>query len=194
MTINCVSFVSLCRYSAYLSTFESSSAASISSSRQNGDGFKLCIANSNAIAVSAFSPPESCIIFWSFFPGGCAIIFIPAVRISSSSISSSVPRPPPNSSLNTLSKRLLISANCSSNCFRISLSRFSIISSKTFAASIRSSCCVVRSSYLSDTSLYCSMAFTFTEPNDFICFFISAILAFIPETVSSVCVLSASAL
>ncbi len=40
-------------------TFESSSAASISSSRQNGDGFKLWIAKSKEIAVKLFSPPES---------------------------------------------------------------------------------------------------------------------------------------
>ena len=30
----------------------------------------FCIANSIAIAVKAFSPPDSSIIFCSFFPGG----------------------------------------------------------------------------------------------------------------------------
>ena len=63
MTINCVFFVNLCRYCAKRPTLLSSSAASISSRRQNGDGFRFWIANSRAIAVSAFSPPESCIIF-----------------------------------------------------------------------------------------------------------------------------------
>ena len=51
------------------------------------------------MAVSAFSPPESCIMFWSFLPGGWEMILIPASRMSSSSASSRVPRPPPNSSL-----------------------------------------------------------------------------------------------
>ena len=41
MTMNCVSLVSLFRYFANLLTFESSRAASISSRRQNGDGFRL---------------------------------------------------------------------------------------------------------------------------------------------------------
>ena len=41
ITINCVSLVSLCKYFAKRSTLESSSAASISSRRQKGDGFKF---------------------------------------------------------------------------------------------------------------------------------------------------------
>ena len=43
-------------------TFESSNAASISSRRQNGDGFKFWIANNNEIAVKAFSPPDNVIL------------------------------------------------------------------------------------------------------------------------------------
>ena len=49
--------------SANLYTFTSSSAASISSNMQNGAGFIFSIANSSAIAVNAFSPPDSNIIF-----------------------------------------------------------------------------------------------------------------------------------
>ena len=45
--------------STNLPMFASSSGASISSSRQNGLGRYWKIANINAIAVSAFSPPES---------------------------------------------------------------------------------------------------------------------------------------
>ena len=51
----------------------SSSGASISSSRQNGLGLYLKIANMSAIAVSAFSPPERSCTLWSRLPGGWAI-------------------------------------------------------------------------------------------------------------------------
>ena len=122
ITMNCVLFVSLFRYFAKRDTFPSSRAASISSNRQKGEGFRLWIANNRAIAVKDFSPPDNCIIFCNFFPGGCAIIRTPASRISSSSISSSVPLPPPKSSLNTLSNSLRISSNFSANCLRIAVS------------------------------------------------------------------------
>ena len=56
MTINCVFFVSLWRYFANLPTLESSRAASISSSRQKGEGFRFWMANSSEMAVRAFSP------------------------------------------------------------------------------------------------------------------------------------------
>jgi hypothetical protein len=42
-------------------TLFSSSGASTSSSRQNGAGFRSKIENTSATAVSAFSPPESCV-------------------------------------------------------------------------------------------------------------------------------------
>ena len=141
MTINCVLFVSLCKYFAKRPTLESSSAASISSNRQNGEGFKFWIAKSSEIAVSDFSPPDICIMFCNFFPGGCAMIRMPHSKISSSSTSSSVPFPPPKSSLNTLSNSRWISANFSINCLRIPVSSSSIIPTKVFSASIRSSCC-----------------------------------------------------
>ena len=41
------------------SVFGSSSGASTSSSRQNGAGFNWNSANTSAVAVSAFSPPDS---------------------------------------------------------------------------------------------------------------------------------------
>ena len=51
------------------SVFGSSSGASTSSSRQKGAGFSLKSENTSAIAVSAFSPPESSWIDWFFLPG-----------------------------------------------------------------------------------------------------------------------------
>ncbi len=53
-------------------TFCSSSAASISSRRQKGDGFTMYVAKRSATAVIDFSPPERRLMFSSFFPGGCA--------------------------------------------------------------------------------------------------------------------------
>ena len=45
------------KYSPNTSTLASSSAASTSSSIQNGTGLTLSIANNNDIAVNVFSPP-----------------------------------------------------------------------------------------------------------------------------------------
>ena len=59
ITKNCDALLNFFRYSANLYTFTSSSAASISSNMQNGAGFIFSIANSSAIAVNAFSPPDS---------------------------------------------------------------------------------------------------------------------------------------
>src|SRR5204863_367608 len=50
--------------------FASSSAASTSSSTQNGTGRTSSIANSSATAVSARSPPESIARACGFLPGG----------------------------------------------------------------------------------------------------------------------------
>ena len=144
MTINCVLSVSLWRYWAKRPTLLSSSAASISSRRQKGEGLRLWMANRSAMAVSAFSPPESCIIFCSFLPGGWAITRTPASRMSTSSMSSSLPPPPPNSSLKTASYAFWISANCSRNCLRMASSSSATIVSRDAAASVRSSCCPLR--------------------------------------------------
>ena len=140
ITMNWVFFVSLCRYFAYLSTLLSSSAASISSSKQNGDGLRFCIANKRHIAVSAFSPPDNCIIFCSFFPGGCEMMVMAASSISASGSSSIVPFPPPKSCLNTLSNSILISSNLVVNCSRIFLSSSSITVISLSLADTRSSC------------------------------------------------------
>ena len=114
--------------------------------------------------MSAFSPPESCIIFCSFFPGGCDIITIPASRISSPSTSSIVPRPPPKSSLNTLSNSFLISSNFCANWTRMPLSSSSITCVSELSASMRSSSWPFKKIYRSFTSLYSSIALTFTSP------------------------------
>ena len=74
----------------------SSSGASISSSRQNGLGRYLKIANINDIAVSAFSPPDSNWTFCSRLPGGCAMMSMPLSSMSLSSSITSPARPPPN--------------------------------------------------------------------------------------------------
>ena len=140
------------------------------------------MAKRSAIAVSAFSPPDNCIIFCSFFPGGCEIITIPASRISSPSTSSIVPRPPPNNSLNTLSNSTLISSNFSLNWILIPLSSSSITWTRASSALIISSCCVFKKLYRSLTSLYSSIALTLTTPSFLIlafrmliCFLISDI-------------------
>ena len=165
MTINCVSFVIFFKYFAKRSTLLSSSAASISSRRQNGEGFKFWIAKRSEMAVSAFSPPDNCIMFCSFFPGGCAIIRMPASNMSSSSISSSVAFPPPKSSLNTTSNSSEIFPNCSRNCFLMESSSSSMIFTSVFSASTKSSCCAVRNVYRSETCLYSSIAPTLTSPS-----------------------------
>ena len=93
--------------------FASSSGASISSSRQNGLGLYLKMANISAIAVSAFSPPESSCTLCSRLPGGDATMSMPLSSGSFSSSSVRPARPPPNSVLNISWKLLLIAANAS---------------------------------------------------------------------------------
>ena len=111
------------------------------------------------------------------------MIRIPASRISSPSTSSIVPRPPPNSSLNTLSNSTFISSNFVVNCTRIPSSSSATTFISDSSASIISSCCVFKNSYLSLTDLYSSIALTLTSPsfliaafNIFICFLMSFIL------------------
>ncbi len=86
ITINCVSAENFFKYFAYLATFASSSAASISSSTQKGIGRIPIIANKIAIAVSARSPPDKREILVSFLPGGHATISMPAFNGSSQSV------------------------------------------------------------------------------------------------------------
>ena len=69
------------------------------------------IANSIAIAVNAFSPPDKSNIFCNFFPGGCTSISIPLSSTFASSESFKLAYPPPKSSLNTSLKFSLILEN-----------------------------------------------------------------------------------
>ena len=69
--------------------FASSSAASTSSSTQNGTGRTSSIANSRATAVSARSPPDSIASAWGFLPGGRARISTPVDRQVLGSVSDS---------------------------------------------------------------------------------------------------------
>ena len=157
------------RYSANLYTFTSSSAASISSSTQNGAGFIFNIANKSAIAVKAFSPPDKSIIFCNFFPVGCACMSIPhsSTLFSSSNLSSAFP--PPNNSTNTSLKFLFISLNFSINCsFIVCVISEMIFLSLTVVFS-KSSLCSHIKSYLSLVFLYSSILSTFMLPSSFIC-------------------------
>ena len=134
-----MSLLNFFKYNAYLFTLTSSRAASISSSTQNGAGFIFNIANSIAIAVKAFSPPERSIMFCNFFPGGCTLMSIPHSNKFDSSSNINSAFPPPNNSTNTSLKFLLICLNFSANCFcivvvisAITFLNFAIASSKSY--------------------------------------------------------------
>ena len=120
------------------------------------------------MAVNAFSPPESNVIFWSFFPGGWTVISIPHSKIFSSSVKVTSAIPPPNNSLNTSPKFLFIISNFSLNCCFI----VSVISCITFLnfdiVSSKSNLCSHIKSYLSFNFLYSSIESTFTLPSSFI--------------------------
>ena len=80
MTMNCVFSANSFTMRINRPTLASSSGASTSSKRQKGLGFTIKKAKSTAIAVSAFSPPESNAIFCSFLPGGWTKISIPVSK------------------------------------------------------------------------------------------------------------------
>ena len=103
---------------------------------------------------------------------------MPASITSSSSTSSSVPLPPPKSSLKTRSNSTRISSNFSLNCFRIPSSSSSITFCKVFSDSTRSSYCVFIKVYRSDTSLNSSIALTLTLPSPRMLFLSSPICSF----------------
>ena len=131
ITINCgPSSPKRLRYLANRSTLTSSKAASGSSKMANGTGRTFKMANSSAIAVSAFSPPESRLSCWLRLPGGCAMMSTPLVKTSSGSVSTSFAWPPSkimanvsvkaaDTSLKVLIKRVL---TCSSIASMVSLS------------------------------------------------------------------------
>ena len=168
ITRNCVSLLNFFKYSANLYTFTSSSAASISSSTQNGAGFIFSIANRSAIAVNAFSPPDRSIMFWSFLPVGCTCISIPHSSTFSSSSSLNSAFPPPNNSTNTSLKFLFICSNFSINCCFIVVVISAIIFLNFAAVFSKSKRCSHMKSYLSLVFLYSSIESTFMLPNSFI--------------------------
>ena len=89
MTMNWVWWARLRSASANRPMFASSSAASTSSSTQNGTGRTSSIANSSATAVSARSPPDSIASACGFLPGGRATISTPVEPRSAGSVSDS---------------------------------------------------------------------------------------------------------
>gem|GEM_PF-6010366 len=96
MKRNCVCADMRLTISQKRSVLLSSSGASTSSSMQNGAGLSWNIENTRAIAVSAFSPPESRWMVLFFLPGGCAMTWMPESRISSP-VRISLASPPPKS-------------------------------------------------------------------------------------------------
>ena len=70
----------------------------------NGVGRTFKIAKYSAMATNAFSPPESKVMVFTCFPGGCTLISMPHVSGFSSSSNTSSPLPPSNISANTCPK------------------------------------------------------------------------------------------
>ena len=146
------------------SVFESSKGASTSSSKQNGAGLSWKIAKTKAIAVSAFSPPESKLILWFFLPGGCAITCTPESKISSPVITKRA-LPPPNNSGNIFPKCKLTLLKVSSSKARVSASIFRIASSKVVIASFKSADCASRNDFRSVAAVSSSKAAILTGPS-----------------------------
>ena len=111
----------------------SSSGASTSSIKQNGAGLSLNIANTSAIAVSAFSPPDNKAIVVFFLPGGCAKTCKPLSNISLP-CSSSLAWPPANKVLKSALKCIFTVLKVWVNCSRVSPSIFNMASSKVCVA------------------------------------------------------------
>ena len=143
----------------------SSNGASTSSKIQNGAGFNKYRANSKAVAVKVFSPPDSCERDLGFLPLGLAMISIfDSKGLSSSSrirlqLSSSV-----NNERNTLMKFSLICSKAFINCFVAVCSISLIVSRSESLAMIISSRCVEIDSYRSLISLNASTAKGFISP------------------------------
>ena len=165
MTMNWVRSASSRRASVNRPTFASSSAASTSSSTQNGAGRTSSIANSSATAVSARSPPESIASAWGFLPGGRAVISMPVEPRSSGSVSDSRAKPPPNSCRNRASNAISRAANVVRNCVEISVSRSAISARVRAMASRRSRSWASSVSSRSLSARYSSMANGFAAPS-----------------------------
>src|SRR5690554_1201686 len=118
-------------------TFASSSGASTSSSMQKGAGLSWKMENTRAIAVSAFSPPDSRWMVLFFLPGGRAMMVTP-VSSRSSPVSSSQALPPPNTLGNRCCNPPLTLSKVSLKRLRVSLSILRITCSSVCRASSRS--------------------------------------------------------
>ena len=146
-------------------TFASSSAASTSSSTQNGAGRTSSIANRSATAVSARSPPESIDSAWGFLPGGRAVISMPVADRSVGSVRTSFAKPPPNSCWKRASKASSSWANVARNWVAMSSSRSAISWRVCAMASRRSLSCASSVSSRSRTARYSSTANGFAAPS-----------------------------
>ena len=102
------------------------------------------MANISAMAVSAFSPPDSSCTLWRRLPGGDATTSMPLSSTSVSSSSARLARPPPKRVLNVPWKFSLITANASRNRCLLVSSIFLIVSPVDWIESTRSFRCVVR--------------------------------------------------
>src|SRR5690606_4134930 len=80
MTTNWLSLLKDFKYDANRSTFASSNAASTSSKMTKGTGRERKMANNNAMAVSARSPPDNNSNVFTFLPGGRATMSIPVSK------------------------------------------------------------------------------------------------------------------
>src|SRR2546425_255478 len=125
------------------SVFESSSGASTSSSRQKGAGLSWKSENTSAMAVRAFSPPESRWMLVLRFPGGCAMTCTPASRISSP-VMMSFASPPPKRVGKSEPKCRFTLSKVSRRSSRVSRSIRRIASSSVVTASSRSADCESR--------------------------------------------------
>ena len=121
------------------------------------------MANTRAIAVSAFSPPESSAIDWFFLPGGWAMTCTPESRISSPVITRRA-LPPPNSSGNMRPKCSFTVLKVPESSSRVSPSIFLIASSSVVMASTKSAVCASKNCLRSREVVSSSSAARFTAP------------------------------
>ena len=124
------------------------------------------------------------------FPGGATFISIPDSRTLPGSVSFNSPLPPPKSSTNICLKFSFILAKLSLNISFMLLVSSEIRRSSSDLDFVTSDSCPLRNSYLSETSLYSSIASVFTVPNALIFDFNSFSRLFAAGTSSSFSALS----
>ncbi len=139
MTINWVFSATPRIYRAKRATLASSKAASISSMTTKGVGRTFKMAKYRAMATKAFSPPDSRVMIFKALPGGCTLISIPQLRMSSGSSSSRVALPPPKSSRKVSPKAWLMVWNSRWKMAFISAVIAVMMSSSSFLACSTSS-------------------------------------------------------